>query len=316
MPKIKWGHQTDIIPVSWLWKPMVPYGKVTIIEGDGGDGKTTMILTIAAMLSQGIRPPSLVRGHLIDEPPCEPANVFYLTNEDEVADTSLVRFLRAGGDPQRFAYSAELQEHMTLTEDIPIEQSHARLLIIDPFQAFLPEGVSMGSITKMRSVFTGLANVAKRTDVAIVLVGHLNKNEGGKDIHRGFGSADIAAAVRSILMVQISKRDREMRWVKTIKSNFDESDYTPIRLILDEERKLSFAEFEEEEPAPPVLTKIERAMAILEELLEDGPVPVADINGIMAEEGIGEKTAQRARKRIGAVQEYKDGIPVWLMPDP
>ena len=183
------------------------------------------------------------------------------------------------------------------------------------FQAFLPEGVSMGSITKMRSVFTGLANVAKRTDVAIVLVGHLNKNEGGKDIHRGFGSADIAAAVRSILMVQISKRDREMRWVKTIKSNFDESDYTPIRLILDEERKLSFAEFEEEEPAPPVLTKIERAMAILEELLEDGPVPVADINGIMAEEGIGEKTAQRARKRIGAVQEYKDGIPVWLMPD-
>lgn len=50
MPIIKWGHETEIVPVSWLWKPFIPYGKVTIIEGDGGDGKTTMILTIAAML--------------------------------------------------------------------------------------------------------------------------------------------------------------------------------------------------------------------------------------------------------------------------
>lgn len=69
----------------------------------------------------------------------------------------------------------------------------------------------MGSITKMREVFTALANVAKKTDVAIVLVRHLNKSEGSKDIHRGFRSADIAAAVRSILMVEMSKRDREKR---------------------------------------------------------------------------------------------------------
>lgn len=182
MPIIKWGHETEIVPVSWLWKPFIPYGKVTIIEGDGGDEKTTMILTIAAMLSQDIEPPTLSRGHLLPSETCTPIATFSLTNEDEVADTSLVRYIRAGGDPQRFAYSAELQEHMTLAEDnllSAIEQSNARLLIIDPFQAFLPEGTSMGSITKMRAIFTSLANVAKRTGVAIVLVGHLNKNEGG-----------------------------------------------------------------------------------------------------------------------------------------
>lgn len=315
MPIIKWGHETEIIPVYWLWKPLIPYSKLTIIEGDGGDGKTTMILTIAAMLSKGEVPPSLIRGHLVEQPPTEPITTFYLTNEDEVADTSLVRYLRAGGDPYRFAYSAELQEHMTLTEEnvmSVIEQSGARLLIIDPFQAFLPEGTSMGSITKMRAIFTSLANVAKKTGTAIVLVGHLNKNEGGKDIHRGFGSADIAAAVRSILMVEMSKRDREMRWVKTIKSNFDESDYTPIRLVLDEDRKLSFAEFEdEEEEAPQPATKIELAMEIITDLLADGPLPVSEINEAMEEEGIGAKTAQRARKRLGAVQEYKDGVAVW-----
>lgn len=185
----------------------------------------------------------------------------------------------------------------------------------------------MGSITKMREVFTALANVAKKTDVSIVLVGHLNKSEGSKDIHRGFGSADIAAAVRSILMVEMNKRDRENRWVKTIKSNFDESDYTPVKLVLDDERQLSFSEMDSDSPSTsdgsegsdgadyhrPV-TKIERAIIILETLLADGPVPVSEINEIMAEDGIGSKTAQRAKTRLGAVQEYVDGVPVWLLP--
>ncbi len=287
-----------------------------------------MILTIAAMLSKGIQRPTLSRGHLVSEPPCEPITTFYLTNEDEVADTSLVRFLRAGGDSHRFAYSAELQEHMTMTEENlmdVIEQSGFRLLIIDPFQAFLPEGISMGSITRMREVFTALANVAKKTEVAIVLVGHLNKSEGSKDIHRGFGSADIAAAVRSILMVEMSKRDRENRWVKTIKSNFDESDYTPVKLMLDDERRLSFEEFSDgsssdgavgsADEGGKVITKIEKAMIILEEVLADGPVAVSEINEIMAEDGIGSKTAQRAKTRLGAIQEYIDGVPVWLLPD-
>ena len=131
-------------------------------------------------------------------------------------------------------------------------------------------------------------------------------------------------------MVQMSKRDRENRWVKTIKSNFDESDYTPIRLVLDDERKLSFAEYSD--PTDPMsdtaegaddgrtedsgrpATKIEKAVIILDNILSDGPVPVSEINDIMLEDGIGSKTAQRAKTRIGAVQEYVDGTPVWTLP--
>ncbi|MBR0185850.1 MAG: AAA family ATPase [Synergistaceae bacterium] len=335
MPIVKWGHETKIVPVEWCWKPMIPYGKITIIEGDGGDGKTTMILTIAAMLSQGIAPPTLERGHLLPSATTEPITTFYLTTEDEVADTSLVRFIRAGGDTHRFAYSAEIKHHMTLVEDellAAIEESKCRLFIIDPYQAFLPEGTNMGSVTKMRTVFTTLSNIAKKTGVAIVLVGHLNKNEGGKDIHRGFGSADIAAAVRSILMVEIDKKNRDRRLVRTIKSNFDDSDYTPIQLVLDDERKLSFEEFEDDDevalsayPAqhsehlpystypvsPKMKTKIELAQEIISDILLNGPHTVAEINEACAKEGIGEKTAQRARKNIGAVQDYINGVPVW-----
>ena len=319
MPIIKWGHETKIIDIDWLWKPFIPYSKVTIIEGDGGDGKTTMILTIAAMLSQGIQPPALARAHLQTAISCDPVTTFYLTNEDEVADSSLKRFVRAGGDPTRFAYSGELEHHMTINEEElreVISQTQARLIIVDPFQAFLPEGTNLGSITRMRGIFTLLGNVAKSTGAAIVLVGHLNKSEGSKDIHRGFGSADIAASVRSILMVEMDKKDRENRWVRTIKSNFDESDYTPVRLVLDADRRLSFVEYEEDNDEEPAQTsKTKRAMEILEEMLMDGPVPVSEIHAVMADEGIGDKTAQRARQRLGAVPDNLAGINVWKMPE-
>jgi hypothetical protein len=140
------------------------------------------------------------------------------------------------------------------------------------------------------------------------------KNESGKDIYRGFGSADIAASVRSILMVEMDKHRN--RFVRAIKSNFDESDYTPVRLVLDADRRLHFAEIEDEseedEPAPPSKTEI--AMSILETMLVDDPVPVSEIHTAMAAEGISNKTAQRARQRIGAISGFLDGVPVWQMP--
>ena len=97
MAVIRWGNETQITNISWLWKPLIPYGKVTLIEGDGGDGKTTLILTVAAMLSRGDPPPTLQGGRLLPAQPVPPVTTFYLTNEDEIADSSLKRFLRAGG---------------------------------------------------------------------------------------------------------------------------------------------------------------------------------------------------------------------------
>ena len=321
-PVIKWGNDTPLGETNWLWKPLIPYESVTLIQGDGGDGKTTMILTIAAMVSRGVKPPTLFRGRLCPSESCPPVTTFYLTSEDEIADTTLRRFIRAGGDTTRFAYSAELQHHMTLREDelrSAIAQTGCRLLIIDPLQAFLPEGTHLANITKMRTVFTMLANLAKTTGVAIVLVGHLNKNESSKDIHRGLGSIDIASAVRSVLMVEMDRKDHGFRTVRAIKNNFDESDYTPIRLLMDEDRKLSFMELDDEEfestlsPAP-ASTKAEAAATLLRKILKDGPVPVARINQIMLTHKIGAKTAQRARHRIGAVQESADGVYVWRLP--
>ena len=315
---IRWASETEIKTVDWLWKPFIPYGKVTIIEGDGGEGKTTAILAVAAMLSSGIQPPALVNGHLETEQMTDPITIFYASNEDEIADSTIPRFLRNGGVLSRFAYSGELKHHITLNEDEItgiITETNAKLFIIDPLQSFLPPGTHMGNVTQMRSIFTMLSNVAKSTGCAIVLVGHLNKNEASKDIHRGLGSADIAASVRSILLVGMDKNDRTRRYIRAIKSNFDEADYTPLALVLDENRVLSFDEFDDYEIESTVYgTKKERAIAILKELLSDVPVPLDDILCEFEGEGIGDRTIRRAFKQLGGISESIDGVTYWRLP--
>jgi hypothetical protein len=125
-------------------------------------------------------------------------------------------------------------------------------------------------------------------------------------------------------MVEMDRKDHSFRTVRAIKNNFDESDYTPIRLLMDEDRRLTFAnlddeEFEESAPtassAPaPEPTKTETAAVLLRELLKDGPVPVARIHQLMNENGIGFRTAQRVRQRLGIVQDLKAGIYLWRLP--
>lgn len=322
-PIIQWGKDTPTVSIKWLWKPFIPFGKVSIVQGDGGDGKTTMILNIAALLSQGIAPPSLVDGELEQDPEVhEPITTFYLTNEDEVADSSLVRFKRFGGNDSHFAFSRELIHHMTLTEPellSAIEQSGAKFVIIDPFQSFLPDGTSLASVVQMRKVSTALSNVAKETGAAIVLVGHLNKNESSKDIHRGLGSVDIANAARSIITVFADKDDPRTRYMRATKSNFDEGDTkTKIQIVMDENKQISYRVVPPEKPhtdaAPLEISDVDRAADILSIILAPGPCKYQTIKSVMDEHGISEKTAQRAKKKIGADAYRAGGYYYWELP--
>ncbi len=111
---VKWGKDTPITTVEWLWKPFIPFGKVSLIQGDGGEGKTTLMLKIAAMLSKGELPPTNYQGKLSDGGRMEPITTFYASTEEEISDSALLRFKRNGGDVNRFAYSAESLEHMNL----------------------------------------------------------------------------------------------------------------------------------------------------------------------------------------------------------
>lgn len=314
--QVKWGAETPITTVDWLWKPFIPFGKVSIIQGDGGEGKTTLILKIAAMLTQGYLPPTMHDGHLDEPVKVEPMTVFYASNEDEISDSTLPRFIRNGGDVSRFAYSAEASEHMHLTEEdmrAVVEQTGAKMIIIDPVQAFLPKNASLSNVTAMRPIFTALSNIALETGAAIVLVGHRNKNEGAKDIHRGLGSADIAAAVRSILLVEMDKNDRKLRTVKTIKSNFDESDNSLLGIRLDAERKVYFEDLYQDELVEEneeVVSPIELAKEFIKDKLADGPVESAVMWEAISEAGISRRTAERAKQEL-KVKSTRTGGDYW-----
>lgn len=340
---IRWGKDTPPTTVEWLWKPFIPYGKLTIIQGDGGDGKTSLILKIAAMLTQGMRPPEMRYGKLQSSESIEPEIVFYASTEEEIADSALPRFRRNGGNDKLFAYSAESARHMTLSEDdicAAIESTKARLIIIDPLQAFLPKGVSLNNISKMRPIFTALSNAALSTGAAVVLLGHVNKNEYAKDIHRGFGSADIAAAVRSIILVEADANDLTApRTIRCIKSNFDESDFNSIRFKLDEDRRIQlldgpgkksitlgeaaglytsdgvtlFNDVSDGAHSEP--TPLKKASDFLNELLDQGPVRASDVAESLVAAGISERTANRAKKKLGIKSIRINNGSYWTLPD-
>ncbi len=307
------GDEIEIKPVEWLWKPMIPFGDVTIVQGAGGDGKTTMMLTIAAMLANGKLPPSLEDGFLNDVPATKPASTLFLTTENKSGSVVIPKFQNAGGNRSKLFFNNELEGHMTLTREElteAIDCSNARLVIIDPLQAFLPNGTSMGNMAQMRNIMTMLTNVAEEKNCAIVIIGHLNKSEHSRSIYRGLGSVDIASAVRSILLVEADKKNEMIKYVRNIKSNFDGAEHSRIRLEYDDNYRLTFREVVEEGR----LTQIAHASSLLRELLQNGALPVTEVRNICQKEGISSKTAQRARQRIGAVQKYNGRTALWELP--
>ncbi len=183
--------------VDWLWYPYIPYGKLTVLQGDPGDGKSTFILQIAALLSKGFQMPD---GYQVEES----QSIIYQCSEDDLADTVKPRLIAAGADCARIAFIVDDDERLTL-EDERIEKTlaatKARLLIIDPIQAYLTQDYDMQNAIRMRTVLGGLSDLAAKYQCAIVLVGHMNKASGGKDLYRGLGSIDIAAIARSVLMI-------------------------------------------------------------------------------------------------------------------
>jgi RecA-family ATPase len=169
-------------PVEYLWKPYLPAGKISLIQGDPGSGKTTMSLAIAAAVTQGRGLPG---GY------CEfPADVIVQNAEDGLADTIIPRLIQCGADVGLVHFIDEEEAALSLSDE-RIEQAiiekKAKLCLLDPIQAYF-RGSDMNSAKGVRPLMKHLAGVADRTGCAIVLVGHLNK-KGGRSQYRGLAAS-------------------------------------------------------------------------------------------------------------------------------
>ncbi len=217
--------------VEWVWYPYIPCGKITMLQGDPGEGKSTLIIHIAAILTKG--------GYLPDGQKIKrPEMVIYQCSEDGKGDTIKPRLEQAGADCSKVAFIKEDNDELTLEDERirnAIIQISAKLVVLDPIQAFIGHNGNMTNAVKMREILSKLSKVAAETNCAIVLVGHMNKSGGGNQLYRGLGSIDIAAAARSILMVSRDKEEPWKRYMFPVKSSLA-PEGEPIGFELDKEK--------------------------------------------------------------------------------
>ena len=191
---------SDIEPkeVKWLWYPYIPFGKVTLLQGDPGDGKSKFMLSLAALLSKGEALP------FSDEEEREPITIIYQTTEDDADDTVVPRFNSAGGNGDNLIFIKEDMKSLSFGDNRireAIEKYNAKLLILDPMSSYIGESCSMNNANETRAEFNHLIAVAKETGCAIVIIAHMNKMKDSNPLYRTNGSIDIAGAARSILAI-------------------------------------------------------------------------------------------------------------------
>ena len=302
--------------VDWLWYPYIPFGKITLLQGDPGGGKSTLMMSIIAAVSSG-------NVSFSKKPSRQPMHVIYQCSEDDVADTIKPRLEKAGADCKNVAFLDEEGETLTLTDErirIAIADFNAKLLVIDPFQAYLGE-TDMANILGIRKALRQLGVWAAFYKCAIVLVGHLNKRQGTKDIYRSLGSIDLVAAARSVIQIQ-KYEDTDTRVLTHIKSSlapngkdlfFDLDSVSGIRWI--EPDNITDTIINRQVSAPEIPNKKEYAADMLQSILSDGPVKATDVLMRFKESDISEKTLMLTKKIIGIESFRKGRSWYWKMPD-
>jgi archaellum biogenesis ATPase FlaH len=305
---------SDVQPeeVSWLWDGRIPFGKLTLLDGDPGLGKSTLALEVAARLTRGERLPG---GGL-----AEVSSVLILSAEDGLGDTIRPRLEAAGADVSRvFAIQAVSnsegeEEFPCLRHVAEIEEAirvrAARLLIVDPLMAYLGDKTNSWRDQDVRRALAPVAAMAERTGAAVLIIRHLTKGGGSNAVYRGGGSIGISGAARSVLLVAKDPEDEERRVLASAKSNLSRPpDSLAYRL-----RSAGNVARVEFEAAPVHLTAdqllaaqegpegrgaLGEAEAFLRDLLVDRPVASKDGLKAAREAGISEITLRRARERLG-----------------
>ncbi len=296
--------------VSWLWYPYIPIGKVTLIEGDPGIGKSTVTLAVATAFSLGLGLPG------IDVTPR--GVTLLLSAEDGLADTVRPRLDAMGADLSRvFAIdkAITLDLHGCNELNARIRDCGAGQVVIDPLFAYFSAKVDIHKANETRAVMARLARISAERSCSMIGIRHLTKSGRDKSIYRGQGSIDLTASCRSVLLVGADPTDKRRRAVVQIKNNLAPiappvgyeivdgrfvwtgvSDLTAERILA--------AENDTEGPA------LTEAAGFLREVLSHGPITQKQIIKEAREQGISERTLYRAKADL-KVRSWKSGV-VWL----
>ena len=297
----------ELTPVEWLWKPYLPFGKLSVLQGNPGEGKTYFAMHLAAACTNGKLLPNMER--------MEPFNVIYQTAEDGLGDTVKPRLIEAGADLDRVLVIDDSEVQLTLSDERiekAIVENNARLVIIDPIQAYLGADVDMNRANEVRPIFMRLGQVAQRTGCAILLIGHLNKAAGMQSLQRGLGSIDIAAAVRSVMFIGKLKHDPTMRILTHEKSSLAPPGVSLAFSLGDEGGFRWVGEYDITADEmlsgidPQRETKTQQAKDLICTLLAGGKQVLSeDIDKAALERGIPGRTVRDAKRELGDALKSK-----------
>ena len=306
--------------IEWLLYPFIPFGKVTIIQGDPGEGKTTMVLQIIAKLTRGEpillnkksqkeaqqdSEENLKQKVLSQDNPIQPVNVIYQTAEDGLGDTIKPRLLAAGADCSRVLVIDDREQPLTMLDvrlEEAIMQTKARMVVLDPIQGFLGTDVDMHRANEIRPLMKGMAVLAEKYHCAIILIGHMNKNSNGKSSYRGLGSIDFQAAARSVLIVGRLKDEPETRVMCHVKSSLAPEGKS-VAFRLDKETGFQWIG-EYDISADDLLSgdargqKSRIAKEFLLDILADGGMAQKKIEEEASKQGIKKKTLRNAKQEL------------------
>ena len=329
---------SDVEPerVSWLWPGRIPFGKLTVLDGDPGTGKSTLTLDLASRVSNGGRMPD---GTISEKP--GKAGVVLVSAEDGAGDTIRPRLDAAGADVTRVHLLTDVDDlddegtrrrrPWTMPRDIDmlgalVVSVGARLVIIDPMNAVLSTKVDAYRDQDVRVALAPLARVAQETGAAIVLVRHLTKGGGSNALYRGGGSIGIIGAARSGLLVAPDPNDEAgaRRVLAVTKANLaTQATSLAYELVPAEEHGCARVRWLGESshtsssllvppPSEEERTAADEAVEFLRDALASGPVAAKQLISDARDAGHSKRTIDRAKKEIGA-QSMKSGIDTgWL----
>ena len=315
------ASEVKVREIEWLWYPYIPFGKITVVQGDAGDGKSTFVLNLAAMLSQGQPMP------FTDGTGQPPINIIYQSSEDDADDTIVPRFISAGGDLERLLFISEKERYLSFSDERLIQavrQTGARLVVLDPLSAYIGEETGINAANEVRRQFRPLIEIAREQRCAVLIVHHMNKAIGQKAINRAVGSVDIVGAARSVLLVARTDREHpDERIMAQVKCNVGPTGSAIVFSVgggavqwLEETARTAdevlgnvFANLGRPD------TQMRQAKEVISQLLSDGPKPQREVMEKLRAAGFGESTAKKAKQLLGVRSVKAGAVWLWSMPD-
>lgn len=316
--------QVEAKEVDWLWKPYLSNGVLGMLSGDPGAGKTYITLAIAAAITTGRVPYIGERGR-------DQADVLYLSVENSPEHVVRPRFDSLRGDASRFHIlrgsvagngqkaergSVRLSDIRLLRD--ALQQSKARLVIVDPIQSYLGAEVDAHRSNETRPVMDGLSRLAEEFGCCILLVRHLSKAPTGKAIHRGLGSIDLTGAVRTELLAGCSPDDAAQRALVQVKSNLGQFGPSLGYTIEADgtfrwtgESELTAWALLSPEPGVEEAGALDEAADFLTGALAQGARQASDVEAEATRLGISKRTLKRAKKHRGVLSHKSSMTDGW-----